>query len=117
MELNNKIRKKKRSFRFGSFKILFCVCEKWSVILVISKFFLPTNVLKRSAIADDRPLFATLSPPSPNYLHEPVKFSIFLKFFFCLFDSKKTFAIELATNCINLKCKFFSMFSTVVKYV
>ena len=36
------------------------MCEKWSVIFVISKFFLPTNVLKRSAIADDRTLFATL---------------------------------------------------------
>ena len=41
-------------------KSFFCVCEKWSVIFVISKFFLPTNILKRSAIADDRPLFATL---------------------------------------------------------
>ena len=61
------------------------------------------------------------SPPPPNYVHEPVKFSIFLKCFFCccyfLFDSKKTFAVELVTNCINLKCKFFSILSRVVKYI
>ena len=59
-----KILGKKRSFRFDSFKILFfCVCEKWSVIFVISKFFLLADVLKRSAIADKHPLFATLLTP------------------------------------------------------
>ena len=59
MELNNKIRKKDLS-GLAVLKSFFCVCEKWSVIFVITKFFLPTNILKRSAIADDRPLFATL---------------------------------------------------------
>ena len=73
MQLNKEIRKK-RSFRFDSFKILFfCVCEKWSVIFVISKFFLLTNVLKRSAIADEHPLFATLLTP-------PILITVFLHF-------------------------------------
>ena len=53
MKLEEKI-----SFSFGSFKILFFSSEKWLVIFVISKFFLPTS--KRSAIADDQPLYATL---------------------------------------------------------
>ena len=56
MELNNEIRRKKDLSALAVLKSFF-VCEKWSVIFVISKFFLPT---KRSAIADDRPLFATL---------------------------------------------------------
>ena len=51
---------KERSFSFGNFKLLFFVCEKWLVIFVISKFFLQTNALKRSTIADDQPLYATL---------------------------------------------------------
>ena len=59
-------------------------------------------------------------PPPPNYVHEPVKFSIFLKYFFvavfCLI-LKKTFAVELVTNCVNLKCKFFGIFSRVAKYI
>ena len=62
--VEQKYQEKKRSFRFDSFKILFlCVCEKWSVIFVISKFFLLADVLKRSAIADKHPLFATLLTP------------------------------------------------------
>ena len=60
MELNNKIRKKKDLSGLAVLKSFLCVCEKWLVIFVISKFFLPTNVLKRSAVADDRPLFAML---------------------------------------------------------
>ena len=55
MKLEEKI-----SFSFDSFKILFFSSEKWSVIFVTSKFFLLTNAPKRSAIVDDRPLYATL---------------------------------------------------------
>ena len=55
MKLEEKI-----SFSFGSFKILLFSSEKLSVIFVISKFFLLTNAPKRSAIVDDRPLYATL---------------------------------------------------------
>ena len=61
-----------------------------------------------------------LLPPPPNYVHEPWSFpfswSIFFVVIFCLI-LKKTFAVELVTNCINLKCKFFSIFSRVVKYI
>ena len=41
MELNNKIRKKKDLSGLAVLKsfVCVCVCEKWSVILVISKFF------------------------------------------------------------------------------
>ena len=50
-----------------------CVCEKWLVIFVISKIFLLSNAPnapKRSAIADDRPLFAMLGG-----VEHPTKFS------------------------------------------
>ena len=59
MELNNEIRRKKDLLALAVLKSFF-VCEKWLVIFVISKFFWQTNAPKRSAIANDRPLFATL---------------------------------------------------------
>ena len=48
----------KWSFSIGSSKILFL----WKVVGHFCNFqvFLPTNALKRSAVDDDRPLFATL---------------------------------------------------------
>ena len=49
------------------------MCEKWLVIFVISKIFLLSNAPnapKRSAIADDRPLFAMLGG-----VEHPTKFS------------------------------------------
>ena len=63
MELNRNIRKKKDLSGLTVLKSFFCVCEKWSVIFVISKFFLLADVLKRSAIADKHPLFAALLTP------------------------------------------------------
>ena len=54
-----KIRERKYLSELAALKFLF-LCEKWLVIFVISKFFLPTNIFNRSAIADDRLLFAML---------------------------------------------------------
>ena len=55
MKLEEKI-----SFSFGSFKILLFFL--WKVVSHFCNFqvFLPTNAPKRSAIANDRPLYATL---------------------------------------------------------
>ena len=50
----------KKVFQLWQFQTPFFVCEKWLVIFVISKFFLQTNALKRSTIANDQPLYATL---------------------------------------------------------
>ena len=54
--------KEKKIFQLWQFQNpgFFCACEMWSVIFVISWVFLPTNAPKRSTIADDRPLYATL---------------------------------------------------------
>ena len=60
MELNKKNRKKNLSGLTVLKSFFVCVCEKW---LVNFQVFLSTDVLKRSAIADEHPLFATLPTP------------------------------------------------------
>ena len=52
----------KKMFSLGSFKFCFFFCEKSrQLFLSFPRFFLLTNILKQLAIANNRPLFATLS--------------------------------------------------------
>ena len=107
MKLEEKI-----SFSFDSFKILFFSSEKWSVIFVTSKFFLPTNAPKRSAIVDDRPLYATLRAQVVHQKHlQLVIYRVHSKIMFVFFH----YVIEYWYNYdlfgkVNVSSALFSSF-------